>query len=73
MVYLYNVRDPDPASILERRGVGGHLEQHGLGPGPAGAGAPASLLFGPLPLLRIRRPPPHVEHDGACRTITYQH
>lgn len=63
---LDNIGDPESASILQRRGVGCHFDEHGLVPGPAagGAGARTHLLFAPS-RLHVRRTPPHVKHDGA--------
>lgn len=59
-----DVRDPQPAPVLERGAVGRDLDERRLGAGPAAAAHAARLLLAPA-RLRVRRPPPHVEHDGA--------
>lgn len=66
LCYLDDVDDADAATVLERRPVGRHFEQRGLGARSAVASVRSRARFFLAPArLWVHWSPPHVEHDGA--------
>lgn len=61
-----DICDPESAAILQVGTIGCHLYENRVAAGPTAAGDARARLFLATPRLRVRRPPPHVEHDGAC-------